>query len=176
MVRQLEANARAEPIDQKIRTSMRRSVQTMTCPHPDPIERRLTKHRFLRQSDHGLMTYKGSCFCGAVALRCDRRAVAADLSLLLVPQLAAAPVTRSASGKHRASEDHQGRRQFGRLSQDGCESPQVLQDLRRTPDVGPPAMGLIDVYAAKTRRTTHQPHFMSTYAESVLRIKDGLPR
>jgi len=36
-VKQLEANARAEPFDQKDPDfDAAASVQTMTCPHPDP--------------------------------------------------------------------------------------------------------------------------------------------
>jgi hypothetical protein len=52
----------------------------------------------------------------------------------------------------------------------------VVQDLRRPRVHADPGFGLIDVYAAVIPDLPFDPHLHVFYEETVLRIRDGLPK
>ena len=75
--------------------------------------------------------YKGSCFCGAVELTVTGEPAAAGFChCSSCRSWSAAPVNAFSLWKPDGGEDHQGRGQRRRLSQDGEQLPQILQDLR----------------------------------------------
>ena len=122
-------------------------------------------------------TYKGSCFCGAVQLEVSGDPVAAGFChCSSCRSWSAAPVNafslwnpeavRVTSGADKIGEYHkteQSHRKFCTV----CGG-HLLTDH--------PAWKLVDVYAATIPGYRHQPQLHVHYGETVLRIKDGLPK
>jgi hypothetical protein len=121
--------------------------------------------------------YKGSCFCGAVELTVTGEPVAAGFchcsscrSWSASPVHAfslwkpdAVKITKSEGGIGVCHKTEKSYRKFCMT----CGG-HLLTDH--------PPWGLIDVYAATIPSYRHEPKLHVNYAETVLRIKDGLPK
>ena len=122
-------------------------------------------------------THKGSCFCGAVELVVTGEPVAAGFChCSSCRSWSAAPVNAFSLWKPEFDRVHQRRGQYRRLPQDGQELPQVLQVCGGHLLTDHPLWGLTDVYAATIPTYRHEPKLHVNYAETVLRMKDGLPK
>ena len=123
------------------------------------------------------MEHKGSCFCGAVQFtvsgdpagmgycHCSscRHWSAGPVNAFTLWQPAAVKVTRGAEN-------------IGTYNRTPGSSRKWCQKCGGHLFTDHPAMGLIDVYAAMLPKLKFQPQLHVHYAESVLPIRDGLPK
>ena len=122
-------------------------------------------------------TYKGSCFCGAVQFtvsgepagmgycHCDscRRWSAGPVNAFSLWQPQAVRVTCGAEHLASFARTPMSERQFCRL----CGGHVMVNH---------PPLGLVDVFAATIPALTFAPGVHVNYSETVLRMKDGLPK
>jgi len=122
-------------------------------------------------------TYKGSCFCGAVEFtvtgepaamgycHCEscRHWSAGPVNAFTLWNPDAVKITRGADNIGTYNKTEQSYRKWCKT----CGGHFFTEH---------PGMGLTDVYAAAIPRFSHQPAVHVNYQETVLRIKDGLPK
>jgi len=122
-------------------------------------------------------TYEGSCFCGAVQItvtgepvaqgycHCEscRSWSAAPVNAFTLWQPDAVKVTR---GAEQVGVHHKTERSYRKFCK-ACGGHLMTDH---------PHWDLVDVYAATIPRFRHQPAVHVNYAETVLRMKDGLPK
>lgn len=122
-------------------------------------------------------TYSGSCFCGAVALTVTGDPEAMGYCHCASCRLwSAGPVNAFTLWKPTSVRVERGGEQLGSFQKSAnsirkwCEScgGHVLTEH--------PEFGLTDVYAAFLPDLTFQPALHVNYAETVLRMQDGLPK
>lgn len=122
-------------------------------------------------------TYEGRCFCGAVELKVTGEPVAAGYChCSSCRSWSAGPVNAFSLWKPEAVTITKGADQIGvyhkteKSYRKWCKicGGHLLTDH--------PTFGLVDVYAATIPTYRHQPQLHVFYEETVLRIKDGLPK
>ena len=122
-------------------------------------------------------TYNGSCFCGAVEFtvsgepaamgycHCEscRHWSAGPVNAFTLWNPEAVKITKGADNIGTYNKTEQSYRKWCKT----CGGHFLTEH---------PGMGLTDVYAAAIPRFSHQPAVHVNYQETVLRIKDGLPK
>ena len=122
-------------------------------------------------------THSGTCFCGAVAIEVTGAPEAMGYCHCeLLPLL----VRRARECLHFVEaaerEDHEGGAIPRPLPENADERPAVLHEVRWASVDRAPDFGLTDVYAATIPGVAFKPGVHVNYAESVLPIRDGLPK
>ena len=122
-------------------------------------------------------SYKGSCFCGAVELTVSGEPVGMGYCHCeSCRHWAAGPVNAFTLWKPEAVQVTRGADNIGTYN----KTPQSYRKWCKTCGghlfTEHPGMGLIDVYAAIIPDLAYSPGLHVHYQESVLRIKDGLPK
>jgi hypothetical protein len=72
--------------------------------------------------------------------------------------------------------DHGWRRARWHVQKVAHERAAILQRLRRSSHTNHPTLGLVDVFAATLPTLTFKPGVHVNYAETVLPMRDGLPK
>lgn len=122
-------------------------------------------------------TYDGSCFCGAVRFRVSGAPVAMGYCHCeSCRHWSAGPVNAFSLWDPAALEVTQGAAHIGTYN----KTPQSYRKWCKTCGghlfTDHPEMGLVDVYAAMIPDLPYQPALHVHYGETVLRIRDGLPK
>ncbi|WP_458377560.1 GFA family protein [Pseudomonas fluorescens] len=122
-------------------------------------------------------SYKGSCFCGAVELTVSGEPVGMGYCHCeSCRHWSAGPVNAFTLWKPEAVQVTRGADNIGTYN----KTPQSYRKWCKTCGghlfTEHPGMGLIDVYAAIIPDLAYSPDLHVHYQESVLRIKDGLPK
>ena len=122
-------------------------------------------------------TYKGSCFCGAVELTVTGEPVAAGFChCSSCRSWAAAPVNAFSLWKPDAVKVTKGEDNIGVYHKTEKSYRKFCKTCGGHLLTDHLPFGLVDVYAATIPTYLHQPALHVHYAETVLRIKDGLPK
>ena len=122
-------------------------------------------------------TYEGSCFCGAVQLAVTGEPVAAGFCHCgSCRSWSAAPVNAFSLWKPEAVEVTRGADQVGEYHKTERSHRKFCKLCGGHLLTEHPAWGLIDVYAATIPGYRHQPALHVHYGESVLPMRDGLPK
>ena len=118
--------------------------------------------------------HKGSCFCGAVELTVTGEPAAAGFChCSSCRSWSAAPVNAFSLWKPDAVKISKGADQVGSFGKSHRKFCKVCGGHLLTDH---PLWGVVDVYAATIPTYRHEPKLHVNYAETVLRIKDGLPK
>jgi hypothetical protein len=122
-------------------------------------------------------TYKGSCFCGAVEFNVTGEPVAMGYCHCeSCRHWSAGPVNAFSLWKPDAIKITKGAANIGTYN----KTEQSYRKWCRTCGghffTEHPGMGLTDVYAAAIPMFSHQPTVHVNYQETVLRMRDGLPK
>ncbi len=149
------------------------SHQTRCHPAP-PVARSLRYRRGVK----AMTTYGGKCFCGAVEIEVTGSAGGDGiLPLQFVPLVVCGSRERFHLVEARECEGHQGRRVHRTLQQDATEHPAVLHQVRWPPheqsSADRPDRRLCSDHPQSCRSA---PGVHVNYAETVLPMKDGLPK
>jgi hypothetical protein len=122
-------------------------------------------------------SYNGSCFCGAVELSVTGEPAAAGYChCSSCRSWAAAPVNAFSLWKPEQVKVTKGQDKIGEFHKTENSHRQFCTVCGGHLFTDHPGFGLIDVYAATIPTYSHQPQLHVHYAESVLPIKDGLPK
>lgn len=122
-------------------------------------------------------TYKGSCFCGAVELAVTGEPVAEGFChCASCRSWAAAPVNAFTLWKPEAVQVTRGEGSVGVHHKTERSYRRFCKTCGGHLMTDHPGLGLIDVYAATIPTHRHAPKLHVNYGETVLRIKDGLPK
>ena len=123
-------------------------------------------------------TYKGSCFCGAVELTVSGEPVAAGYCHCeSCRSWSAAPVNAFSLWKPDAVKITKGAEQrSASTTRRGKSYRKFCKTCGGHLFTDHPLWGLVDVYAATIPTYRHEPQLHVNYQETVLRIKDGLPK
>lgn len=122
-------------------------------------------------------TYEGSCFCGAVELTVTGEPVAAGFChCSSCRRWAAAPVNAFSLWKPQAVRITKGEDSVGIYKKTEKSHRKFCKMCGGHLVTDHPLWGLIDVYAATIPTYRHEAKVHVNYAETVLRIRDGLPK
>ena len=122
-------------------------------------------------------TYKGSCFCGAVEIVVSGAPVAAGYChCASCRSWSAAPVNAFTLWKPDAVKVTKGEGDIGVYHKTERSYRKFCKRCGGHLFTEHPHWGLIDVYAATIPAHRHQPALHVNYQETVLRMKDGLPK
>ena len=122
-------------------------------------------------------TYKGKCFCGAVELTVTGEPVAAGYCHCeSCRSWAAAPVNAFSLWKPEAVKVTKGAEKIGTYHKTERSYRKYCTACGGHLMTEHPQWSLIDVYAATIPGYRHTPGVHVHYAETVLRMKDGLPK
>jgi hypothetical protein len=122
-------------------------------------------------------TYKGSCFCGAVELTVIGQPVAMGFChCSSCRSWSAGPVNAFTLWKPESVQITKGASDIGTYNKTPVSFRKWCQKCGGHVMTDHPPFGLIDVYAATIPDFPFQPGLHVHYGESVLRIKDGLPK
>jgi hypothetical protein len=122
-------------------------------------------------------TYEGSCFCGAVGLTVTGEPAAAGFCHCeSCRSWAAAPVNAFSLWKPEAVKITRGEDYIGVHHKTEKSYRKFCKRCGGHLLTDHPPFGLVDVYAATIPAYRHEPKVHVHYAESVLRMKDGLPK
>jgi hypothetical protein len=122
-------------------------------------------------------TYEGSCFCGAVQLKVTGEPVAAGYCHCeSCRSWSAAPVNAFSLWKPGAVSVTRGADRIGVHHKTNRSYRKFCTTCGGHLMTDHPEWDLVDVYAAVIPTYRHQPGVHVHYAESVLRIRDGLPK
>jgi hypothetical protein len=122
-------------------------------------------------------TYEGSCFCGSVQIAVSGEAVAEGYChCASCRSWAAAPVNAFTLWKPEAVKVVKGDAHVGEYHKTPKSYRRFCKICGGHLLTYHPPFGLIDVYAATIPSYRHSPKLHVNYAESVLPIKDGLPK
>lgn len=122
-------------------------------------------------------TYTGSCFCGAVQFKATGAPAAMGYCHCdSCRHWSAGPVNAFTLWKPDAVEVTQGADNIGTYNKTPGSSRKWCKTCGGHVFTDHPDMGLIDVYAAVLPELQYQPELHVHYQESVLSIKDGLPK
>ena len=121
--------------------------------------------------------YKGSCFCGAVEVTVTGEPVAQGYCHCeSCRSWAAAPVNAFTLWKRDSVRVTRGENNVGEFHKTEKSYRKFCRECGGHLLTFHPAWDLIDVYAATIPTFRHQPAVHVNYAESVLPMKDGLPK
>jgi len=122
-------------------------------------------------------TYKGACFCGAVELTVSGEPVAAGFChCASCRSWSASPVNAFSLWKPEAVKITKGEGDIGVYHKTEKSYRKFCKTCGGHLLTDHPLWGLIDVYAATIPTYRHEPKLHVNYQETVLRIKDGLPK
>jgi len=122
-------------------------------------------------------THKGSCLCGAVELTVTGNPVAEGFChCSSCRSWAAAPVNAFTLWKPDAVKITKGADSIGVYHKTEKSYRKFCKTCGGHLLTDHPLWGVIDVYAATIPSFHHEPKLHVNYAETVLRIKDGLPK
>jgi len=122
-------------------------------------------------------TYKGNCFCGAVELSVTGEAAAAGYChCSSCRSWAAAPVNAFTLWKPDAVKVTKGEDKLGVFNKTENSYRTYCTACGGHLFTNHPPFGLIDVYAATIPNYPYRPQLHVNYGESVLPIRDGLPK
>ena len=122
-------------------------------------------------------TYKGGCFCGAVELTVTGEPVAAGFChCSSCRSWAAAPVNAFCLWKPDAVKVTKGEDNIGVYHKTEKSYRKFCKTCGGHLLTFHPPFGLADVYPAVIPSYRHEPKLHVNYAETVLRMKDGLPK
>ena len=122
-------------------------------------------------------THIGTCFCGAVEISVSGEPVAAGYCHCgSCRSWSAAPVNAFSLWKPEAVKVTRGAEQIGTYRKTEKSDRQFCTRCGGHLMTYHPAWGLFDVYAATIPSYRHKPGVHVHYAESVLRMQDGLPK
>ena len=123
------------------------------------------------------MSHKGSCFCGAVTLEVSGAPEAMGYCHCeSCRSWSAGPVNAFSLWKPENVKVTKGQDQLGTFTKNPSSDRQFCKKCGGHVMTGHPGMGLIDVYAATIPTFAFKPAVHVSYGETVLRIKDGLPK
>jgi len=121
--------------------------------------------------------YKGSCFCGAVEVTVVGEPVAQGYChCASCRSWAAAPVNAFTLWKPEAVRFSRGENNVGEFHKTQKSYRKFCRECGGHLLTFHPPFGLIDVYAATIPTFRHQPGVHVHYSETVLPMKDGLPK
>jgi hypothetical protein len=122
-------------------------------------------------------THKGTCFCGAVEVTVTGEAVAAGYChCSSCRSWAAAPVNAFTLWKPEAVKFTKGEANVGVYHKTEKSYRKYCKACGGHLLTVHPLWGVIDVYAATIPAYPYEPKLHVNYAETVLRMKDGLPK
>ena len=122
-------------------------------------------------------THKGKCFCGAVELTVSGEPVAEGFChCSSCRSWSAAPVNAFTLWKPDAVKFTKGEANVGVYHKTEKSYRKFCKTCGGHLLTDHPLWGVIDVYAATIPTFHHEPKLHVNYAETVLRIKDGLPK
>ena len=122
-------------------------------------------------------TYKGSCFCGAVELAVTGQPAAMGFChCTSCRSWSAGPVNAFTLWKPESVKITKGADDIGTYNKTPTSFRKWCKKCGGHVMTDHPPFGLIDVYAATIPEFPFQPGLHVHYGESVLRIKDGLPK
>jgi hypothetical protein len=124
-----------------------------------------------------MTTYKGECFCGAVKLECTGEPEGMGYChCTSCRSWSAAPVNAFTLWQPKAVRVTAGAEQIGTFAKTPASERQYCKKCGGHLMTNHPAMGLVDVYAATIPELKFAPGLHVNYAETVLPIRDGLPK
>jgi hypothetical protein len=124
-----------------------------------------------------MTTYKGECFCGAVKLECTGAPEGMGYChCTSCRSWSAAPVNAFTLWQPKAVQVTAGADQIGTFAKTPASERQYCKKCGGHLMTNHPKMGLIDVYAATIPALKFAPGLHVNYAETVLPIRDGLPK
>jgi hypothetical protein len=122
-------------------------------------------------------TYQGGCFCGAVEVAVSGEPVAAGYCHCeSCRSWSAAPVNAFSLWKPEQVKVTKGEGNIGMYAKTEKSYRKYCKSCGGHLLTDHPGWGLIDVYAATIPGYRHEPQLHVHYQETVLRIKDGLPK
>lgn len=122
-------------------------------------------------------TYQGACFCGAVRLEVTGEPVAMGYCHCdSCRHWSAGPVNAFTLWKPEALRITAGAERIGTYNKTDKSYRKWCRDCGGHLYTDHPGFGLVDVYAAVIPGLQFDPHVHVFYAESVLPIRDGLPK
>lgn len=122
-------------------------------------------------------TYKGSCFCGAVQFTVTGAPAAMGYCHCeSCRRWSAGPVNSFTLWKPEALQITQGAENIGSYNKTAHSYRKWCKTCGGHVFTEHPGMGLVDVYAAVIPDFPYQPGLHVHYQETVLHIKDGLPK
>lgn len=122
-------------------------------------------------------TYPGSCFCGAVQLKVSGEPVAMGYChCTSCRHWSAGPVNAFSLWKPDAVKVTKGADNIGTYAKTPQSERKWCKSCGGHVFTNHPGMGLIDVYAAVIPELRFKPALHVHYQESVLSVKDGLPK
>ncbi len=122
-------------------------------------------------------TYKGSCFCGAVELTVTGESVGAGYCHCgSCRSWSASPINAFSLWKPEAVKITKGADKIGTYHKTGKSYRKFCTTCGGHLMTEHPMWSLVDVYAATIPTYRHEPKVHVNYQESVLPIKDGLPK
>ena len=123
------------------------------------------------------MNYEGSCFCGAVGIAVSGEPVAEGYChCASCRSWSAAPLNAFTLWKPDAVRFTRGEGNVGVFRKTDRSHRKFCRTCGGHLLTDHPLWGLVDVYAATIPAHRHRPALHVNYAESVLRIRDGLPK
>src|SRR4051812_48206859 len=123
------------------------------------------------------MTYQGSCFCGSVAIEAEGAPEAMGYCHCSSCRAwAAAPVNAFTLWKPDSVRVTKGAEHLAVFTRNPTSERQFCRKCGGHVMTWHPAFGLMDVYAATLPALAFAPALHVNYAESVLPIRDGLPK
>ena len=122
-------------------------------------------------------THKGNCFCGAVEVTVSGEPVAAGFChCASCRSWSAAPVNAFSLWKPEAVKFTKGESNVGVYHKTEKSHRKFCKQCGGHLLTDHPLWGVVDVYAATIPTFHHEPALHVNYGETVLRIKDGLPK
>ncbi len=122
-------------------------------------------------------TYKGSCFCGAVSIEVSGAPKGEGFCHCGDCRLwAAAPINAFSLWKPEQVKVTKGAENIGVYNKTDRSFRKFCKTCGGHLMTDHPKMGLVDVYASMIPTYKHDPHLHVFYSETVLRVKDGLPK
>ena len=122
-------------------------------------------------------TYDGQCFCGAVEIRVSGEAAGMGYChCASCRSWSAGPVNAFTLWKTEQVEVTRGRENIAEYHKSARSHRQWCRLCGGHLMTGHPQWGLVDVYAATIPSFPFQPGVHVNYQETVLRMKDGLPK
>jgi hypothetical protein len=122
-------------------------------------------------------TYRGKCFCGAVEIEATGAPEAMGYChCSSCRSWSAGPVNAFTLWKPEAVKVTKGAEHIGRFQKTPLSDRQFCTKCGGHIMTDHPPLGLTDVYAATIPDLTFEPAVHVNYAETVLRMKDGLPK
>ena len=123
------------------------------------------------------MTHQGSCFCGAVALEVTGEPEAMGYChCASCRSWSAGPVNAFSLWKPEAVQVTRGAEDIAMYSKNPMSERQYCAKCGGHLMTSHPSLGMVDVYAATLPTLDFQPAVHVNYAETVLPMRDGLPK